>query len=249
MREEMVWAYQNGFSLIPLKEDSKKPAVSWANYIHRKPTREEYAQWAELGLFKTGYGIVTGSVSGISVVDVDFKHGGMDSLAEHDIDILSVFTWMVDTPNGRHYYFKYDKAARQGADRFGVGVDIRNDGGFVVGPGSTVEGKPYKWAFEHSPQEVELQALPNVFKQAPGNRVDREIVSFNEPIREGGRNTKLASLCGTLLAKEFPLGVVRGVMEYVNSNYVEPPVDDDELETIMRHVKKTADERKARNGS
>lgn len=249
MREEMVWAYRQGFSLIPLRPDSKKPAVDWGTYIHRIPTAEEYRSWAEKGLFKTGYGIVTGKVSGITVLDVDIRSGGLESLQEHDVSILDEYTWLVDTPNGRHLYYKYSPRAKQGQAIFGEGVDIRNDGGFVVGPGSRVGDKEYTWAMEHSPQEVQLSDPPEWLLQGPGRRVDKELVRFNEPIREGGRNKKLASLCGTLLAKEFPLGVVRGVMEYVNENYVEPPVDRKELETIMSHVKKTADERRVYSGA
>jgi hypothetical protein len=81
---------------------------------------------------------------------------------------------------------------------FGEGVDIRNDGGFVVGPG--------------------------------------ELVTFGEVIRNGERNKKLASLAGTLYSKEFPNGVVLGVLEYVNQNYTDTPIEREELENIVRSI-------------
>lgn len=244
MREQMMDMYFRNYSLIPLKDNSKKPAIPWEPYIHRVPTYDEYNKWAKAGLFKTGYGVVTGSVSGISVLDVDFKHGGMESLAEKDIHIEDIITWTVDTPNGRHYYFEYDKRAKQGANRLGAGVDIRNDGGFVVGPGSTVEGNVYSWAHEFDPKNCSLAKAPSWLLQGPGNRIEKHLTDFSTRIRNGERNNKLASLGGTIIKtlsiKKVPFDLAKSctyaTLQYVNEHHMDSPLDDGEVQSIVKSV-------------
>lgn len=237
MRDDMMQMYFKGYSLIPLQYNSKKPHINWRPYIDRVPSYDEYKRWADAGLFATGYGIVTGKVSGISVLDVDIKSGGLDSLAEHDVSILDEYTWVVDTPNGRHYYYQYDARAKQGQARFGKGVDIRNDGGFVVGPGSRVGDQEYKWAYEMNPTHLEKPSpAPEWLLQATGNRVDKELVTFEDIIRDGQRNKMLSSLAGKLYAARLPSGVVYGAMEYINRNYTETPVEEDELQYIWKSI-------------
>ena len=54
-----------GFSVIPLREGSKRPAVAWREYQTRRPSEDELADWFGSGRF-TNYGVVTGAVSGCS---------------------------------------------------------------------------------------------------------------------------------------------------------------------------------------
>lgn len=82
-----------------------------------------------------GYGVQTGN--GLVVVDIDRKKEGADgllSLAGKELPD----TYTVMTPSGGlHLYYSYDPTQQMG-NRVGVfpGVDIRGDGGFVVGVGS-----------------------------------------------------------------------------------------------------------------
>lgn len=131
-----------GFSVIPIKPEDKRPAIkSWLEYQTRKATNEELIAW-----FKDtdlNVGIVTGGISGITVVDVD---------PDADTDRLGVLlgeeihTPSVTTPrSGKHLYFNYyaDLRNKAGALR---AIDIRGDGGYVVAPPSIgVNGKPYQW--------------------------------------------------------------------------------------------------------
>lgn len=54
-------------------------------------------------------------------------------------------TLRVATPSGEHWYFRTHKPVRNGVKVFDGILDIRGEGGFVVGPGSThVTGKVYE---------------------------------------------------------------------------------------------------------
>src|SRR4030066_861832 len=62
-----------GFSVFPLQENGKKPAVpSWKEYQTRKTTDAELVTWFGNGNPNNyNIGIVTGAISGITVVDFD----------------------------------------------------------------------------------------------------------------------------------------------------------------------------------
>lgn len=84
-----------------------------------------------------GRGLVTGAKSGVFVLDVDVSKG-KDGFAE--LDKLGPLppTYTVDTPTGgRHFYFAHPgRRVLTSGCALGPGLDIRGDGGFVVGPGS-----------------------------------------------------------------------------------------------------------------
>lgn len=75
-------------------------------------------------------GIATGEVSGIFVVDIDSEEGlkALEALC----DIPDTLT--VSTGKGRHLYFKYPGESVLTKKDILPGVDVRGDGGYVVGP-------------------------------------------------------------------------------------------------------------------
>lgn len=77
-------------------------------------------------------GIATGEAANLTVLDVDPAHGGMESLASlgEMPDTLTVTTGS----GGLHFYFAYNPALRQTQGLL-PGLDVRNDGGYVVAPG------------------------------------------------------------------------------------------------------------------
>lgn len=95
-----------------------------------------------------GYGVETGQVSGLFVLDVDTtkntKTGedGWDSLQkialEHGSDTLKTFTVRTGS-GGFHFYFRTPtdgRIIRNSTRKLAWGLDIKGEGGFVVGPNS-----------------------------------------------------------------------------------------------------------------
>ena len=78
-----------------------------------------------------GIGIVTGKISGLTVIDFDTKNNELIALLA-----IEAPTYIVETKKGFHYYYKYNADAifAQGTKRFGPGVDVRNDGGVIFAP-------------------------------------------------------------------------------------------------------------------
>lgn len=131
--------YDRGFSLFPIAPRTKHPAVEWERYQTQRATPEQVAFWATNAALNTG--VATGAVSGVVVLDFD----GLAPRAMAEALGLPE-TLVIATPRGWHFYFAHpgwdvpNKAGRgwtKDIDGVGFdGMDLRGDGGFVVGPGS-----------------------------------------------------------------------------------------------------------------
>ena len=141
-----------GFRVFPLHPNSKIPAID--RFPQRATTDpSQIRDWWQCDITGTeldcNIGIATGQ--GLVVIDLDEKlrpdGTPQTGLAEWaDIDFLdeSESTFRVDTPsNGRHLYFLTGKSWRNSVKKFSPSIDVRGEGGYVVAPGSVVDGKPY----------------------------------------------------------------------------------------------------------
>jgi len=103
----------------------KHPAISWKALQPGEQVR---------GSEGCGYGIATGSRSGLFVVDVDDLPSWQAFVGSRELPA----TYVVKTPRGgQHYYFltpDWPVANSQGV--LAPGVDVRGEGGYVVAAGS-----------------------------------------------------------------------------------------------------------------
>jgi len=75
------------------------------------------------------FGCVTGSVSGVDVLDVD--PGGRESLKGKHLPP----TMVASTPRGHHYFFKSPPGGLATKAKILDGLDVRGEGGYVILPG------------------------------------------------------------------------------------------------------------------
>lgn len=160
------------FPLIPQAGDrTKVPAIkrwqelpfdlAWWQPRKRVPLPPGWTDWGKQkngkpvperqGDVRHNVGIKTGN--GLVVIDIDRKDGrdGLKALEdEFGARLAELFppTFAVQSPTGGlHWYFRYDPAVsiRCSASALADGVDIRADGGLVVGPGSVrMNGRRYE---------------------------------------------------------------------------------------------------------
>ncbi len=225
--------YLEGWSVIPLRYASKVPNLPRDHgLLGRRATPEELR-----GFSWEGVGVVTGSLSGIVVLDIDGERG-MRSMNEGGYDVPITVT--AKTPNGWHHYFQYtDKIDRSYIGSIAEGVDIKSNGGYVVAPPSVhPSGEVYRWADELGPKEVPIASPPSWMVERASTE-GKYSVPFNvggEVWGQGQRNTKMVSLCGTLFARGFVLPVVASVAHEVNKRHCSPPMQDAEVEGIVNSV-------------
>ncbi|MDP9412722.1 MAG: bifunctional DNA primase/polymerase [Pseudomonadota bacterium] len=146
-------AARAGFRVIPLRPQSKVPALaSWKEFQDRAPTAEELASWDQSDC---NMGVICGAASNLVVVDVDSPE------AQALLDGLSLpATPAVKTAKGQHLYFRPPPGGlRNGTKIAGEKLDLRGDGGYVVGAGSVHEtGVSYQWLV--SPDDVPFAEFP-----------------------------------------------------------------------------------------
>jgi hypothetical protein len=117
--------------------------------------------WATTWTGAANIGIVTGTGSGIFVLDVDdHGKGGPDNLekleAEHGR--LPDTVQSITGGGGFHLFYRHPGGRIPSRnDALGPGLDIKGDGGYVVAPGSRhVSGQPYEWASGMAPGQIEI---------------------------------------------------------------------------------------------
>ena len=154
LRDQAVELARKGFRVFPLVPNGKVPALEsdWKVLASDNPDRV-YRLWSEAldgDPLDYNIGITTGS--GLFVLDIDNKDGKHGSTSLERLEIRNddlPLTFTVRTPNlGEHRYFRATDInwLSNSAGKLGDGLDIRGDGGYVVAPGSIIDGAAYEIA-------------------------------------------------------------------------------------------------------
>ncbi len=152
-----------GWSVIPVREQAKRPAVAWKAYQKKCVSEDTLHDWFRR-LPNPNVAIVTGALSGLVVLDVDPRHGGRESLRklEREHGSLPETVESVTGGGGRHVYFAHPGGEVRNRTNIEPGIDLRGDGGCIVAPPSVhPSGKRYAWKKGHAPGEVALARLPD----------------------------------------------------------------------------------------
>lgn len=218
---------------MPVGADKKPLLASWKQYQTKAATPEQIEEWWEKWP-DANIGIITGAVSGISVIDVDTYHGG-----DH---AQFPATYTVRTGNGGyHLYYKHHPGLSISANAYAQfpGIDIRSDGGFVVGPYSVTEYKGKDGEAKGGTYETVDPQDPAVFPASmfPAKKPRKKLTAV-VGVSSGSRNDSIASFCGTLLhsapENEWETEVWTAVQR-VNKTY-SPPLKHDELRTTFESI-------------
>ena len=235
-----------GWVVMPIKPNDKRPIIkNWSKIQSNDETLDKFKDTSNIG-------IIMGATSNIVCIDVDVKNAdGIATLERLERELGELpQTVMSETPSGGiHYYFKYVKGIRN-RKNVGEGIDIQADGTQTVEAPSQIDGNFYEWV--NSPFEYEVEELPQKWKQYLCEEVDEDtLLLSNKPfeapseVEEGGRNNTLASYVGSLLGKKLKkTTVLKKALKY-NEESCNPPLDEDEVKTIVDSMIKTDKTNKA----
>ena len=113
-----------GFCVLPLLAGGKRPAIKWKRLQDEMPTDREMVYWFHHRGWEPG--IVTGAISGITVIDCDSPEA---VAACEAAGITSTMTQR--TQRGMHLVYRY-AGERNTVRLHGMpGVDRRGEGGYV----------------------------------------------------------------------------------------------------------------------
>lgn len=190
-------------------------------------------------------GIATGKDSGVVVLDVDAKSGGVESikaLLEKHGDLADRV--MARTGGGGfHLLFQHPGghwANTQGTPTrpspIGQGLDFRGDGGYVVAVGSDhVSGSVYRW---ETPVNGHLPAPPQWLLDALRNRGSSAAVVMDAEgeILTGNRHNTLRAWACQMRGKGMSKAAIMAALHAENATRFAEPKENDEVNRIVDWV-------------
>lgn len=217
-----------GYSVVP--SIGKHPSVKWKPYQDRLPTDAEHKSWRyNLKPKPELYGIVTGELSGVVIVDCDNTQAVrmMGSLRPH-----------VRTPRGGgHYYFKHPGHFVKTVAGLLPKIDIRGDGGFVNVIGTNPKtGGEYHIEIMPTPETIySWNKMPKeILEKMTTKKVPKQEVEPTTLIPEGERNDWLFRRACGYRGKGDPEEVIfqKVKIDYEQLCVHDPPMSDKELRAI-----------------
>lgn len=197
----------HGFKIFPLAENSKVPAIKGGHGCKDASDDEEILTTWIKTYPNANFGIATGEVSNIVVIDIDVKAaaGGEQAVLEFERkgQFFKPSCEAITPSGGRHLYYRYHpKVACNSAGKLAKGIDIRSTGGYVACPPSMIDGKPYRW-LRHPKDGIKrlpawIWVLLNPTPEPPRfkpeiepDKNDAGLLKFVEAANEGERNARL----------------------------------------------------------
>jgi putative DNA primase/helicase len=230
IRAALAYAERFAFAVFPCSPGGKTPVTDHGFKDATKDPERIRRLWATRR--NANVGIATGAVSGIIVLDVDPRHGGCEALAlleEEHGRLLEVPT-VLTGGGGTQLYFRHPGiSVRNSAGLIGPGLDVRADGGYVIGPPSThPNGCRYYWEFSSRIDEIPIADAPgwllNLFSSPPkvsqaasdsSSRLHSCHIDFARlaaGVSEGQRDIELFRLACSLRRRGYHRDLVEGIV-------------------------------------
>jgi hypothetical protein len=212
---------------LPLTEHGFKEASTDADMIRRW-----FAKWPDANV-----AIPTGPASGLFVLDVDPRHGGDKSVAALE-EKYGAFPTTLEARTGgggRHLYFALSNGEniRNSAGKLGPGLDVRGDGGYVVGPPSIhpETKKGYAWANREKPAPAPAWLIQALSAPSP---VSESV--YGAAIPAGQRNDALMRIAGAMRRKGCTAEAIEAALLAENERRCNPPLPEPEVSGIAHSV-------------
>jgi len=135
-----------GYSIVPVRSDGstqdKTPLVAWKKFQTERPTPDDIRNWIQgVNTFNyarpTGWALICGKLSGVSVLDVDPRHGGdeaMKKLIAEGVVLGEPAT--ITGSGGCHFYYRFCPVKKGPLTGDYAGLDLQSDLAYAVLPGS-----------------------------------------------------------------------------------------------------------------
>ena len=225
--EEALRIAELGIKILPCSQAKRPVLKDWPN--NATTDREKITDWFSKDDFLVA--ALTGPETGLFVVDIDPK--GVDWLVKNESRMFC--ERIHKTQRGNHFIYAYpeslEKVSTQTAGRINKGVDTRGKGGCLIwwpahGYGSSGD-------LEHLtyPPDWIIALLTSNQRKAK-----KRLIQSSEPIKEGERNTALASYLGGLRAQGAQHEGLLEAAELFNEERIEVPLDPPEVAAVAQSI-------------
>ena len=229
-----------GWRVFPLLPNSKLPATQHGC----KDATTDLEAVRRLFTRNSGnIGIATGN--GLVVIDLDVKSDRNGLEAWHALcapqEALQDTFECLTPSGGRHLYFRLPQGivVQNSASKLGAGIDVRGEGGYVVAPPSTIDGKAYAWELSNPPQLPATPAWLLALLTTPAKKSRTPLaVDATGRIPRGQQDTELHRLACKLtkegLAPEIIRASVRAAAAACQQDASHPFTDADVERWVSR---------------
>src|SRR5690242_13727323 len=143
-----------GFNVIPILPEQKKPAQKWMEFNDRKADPLELQTW--FAGKQSNIGIVTGEISKVVVVDIDKPELFNEFVKEYPTHRIQR-----TASGGYHLLYRYSgKDIGNSVSRLSNGIDVRGNHGYIVTYPSVIRLANGGLGEYHWQEEGELLPLP-----------------------------------------------------------------------------------------
>ena len=249
---------EHGFPVFPLIPNDKRPLIKgWQRLATATDIDRIRDWWADEPDANIGI-----STERLYVVDVDPRKGGSAtfsalSMTEDIPDTLASVT----AGGGAHLIFAlpHDVTVSGGNDLLGQGVDVKSHGGFIVAPGSTINGNSYRWVPGHDPNQRKPAVIPD-WAVARAHRPAERSTQAGETVAEeddaaiaraehwlskhapeaveGQRDNTAFAVAAKLYDFGLQPATTREYLAQWNEGWCQPPLDNDDLDRIANSAAK-----------
>ncbi len=238
-----------GWTVMPVGSDKRPLLASWKSLQTERPSVEQITSWWAVWE-DAGIAVLTGSCSGLCVLDIDGPDGLTALLAAGGS--ATVQTPTVRTGRGAHVYYQHDPTV---GNRTGLlaHVDLKAaGGGYVIAPPSRhASGRVYEWKI---PPTIPLAPVPAwlhaLMTMAPsgngcdgkqGQRGARQTTPSHGCIPQGGRHDHLWRLGRSRRFAGASAQAIEDMLRTENLERCDPPLAEWELAATIREVNTRAD--------
>ena len=228
-----------GLHAFPLAERSKVPCIEGGRNSNTDDVDALGGFFAKRP--NCNYGVATGSdAGGLFVIDLDVDDNkGEDGVA-------SMRAWeatngelpecpTVTTPRGGMHLYFYSNEPVKCSTNPDLGIDVRGDGGYVVGPGSVLDNGEYEWDID-----IEDCAIPvadshvmSFVRHVQGGKRSGQPFKLPSVIKQGERNPTLFRYACSLRAYSADEVLIMASVEAANTKLCRPPLPADEVDKIV----------------
>lgn len=189
---------------------------------------------------------------GVVVIDADSKGGGPATLVELENQLGELPSDTVHQLTGsgggsaQRFFSIPPGVELRNAVAIAPGIDIRSWGGLVIVPPSIhpVTGNQYEWVEGCEPWSTSIKPLPSAWLEFIAGKCGSKTSakSRHDPVvglvKEGGRNSHLASLAGAMRNKAMSEGAILAALLEENTTRCNPPLAESEVQNIASSVAK-----------
>ena len=230
---------EQGYPVFPCAPNKKTPITTRGLY-DASADKEVIKQWWTQSP-KANIGLPTGSKADLLVIDVDVKNdaGGIVSMEQLQLEFGELDnTRKVMTPSGGyHLYFRHPCDGIKNSIGIRPGIDIKTEGGYVLAPGSVIDGNPYYVETDMDAQDLPKKwvALLVLGKTSPAANDHTFAEPLDFTISEGGRNDALFKQASSFRNRDVPLEAAIGDILGL-ARQCDPPLPQKEALAIVKGV-------------